>query len=186
MRMKTFVNQKTDGITNKCQPPGPRVARVTACALALAGRAQITLDLLKETDPYCSTYKVHMKGLSEDVSLLNRGLQHEIDILHIAEEDTWTQTKYFEGHERYDSEVRKRNDHAKILRKADEKGKGANAPKKPAGAGKGQNQGQRPTTRASAGKTPDSGTPMSKQKCFNCREYGHHAKDCKNPKRVES
>ena len=44
---KSFVRTVTDGITNKGQFPGNRVAKVTACALSLTSQALKCLRSLK-------------------------------------------------------------------------------------------------------------------------------------------
>ena len=72
---KSFARTVTDGITNKGQFPGNRVAKVTACALSLTSQALRCLRGIKSGGLSAEKQKEDEDLLRDNLILLRKGLR---------------------------------------------------------------------------------------------------------------
>ena len=150
-------------ITNKGQVPCDRIAKVLGCLLGLTSAAK---ESLSEAETRSRKGKKHLKSVKENLSLMQKGLEHELMIVNVVNEYGFPFVKSFEGHERLNRDARKRIDHVKAIAKSaeKEKEKKKSFPKKAA-----PKSGMRPQR-----------TGKEKIQCFLCQQFGHVKADCKN------
>ena len=186
MRMKTYVRKHTSGLSSKCQIPGPRMAQFLACGMALAGQSLRCIQHLrsKHSDLSQDEVKMLQKTLCEGIDLLKRGFRHEITIANVVEEEGWTQVKHYESHERIGRDERKRLDHVRQFRRAEEKKKQQHTQnqKKSSSSSNQSNKrrGNFKGNRNSHNNSNNSGEKTGKEKltCFTCHLPGHISSEC--------
>ena len=179
---KSCVKGMTDGITNKGQFPGNRVAKVTACALSLTSQALRCLRGLKSGELSDEKAKEYETLLRDNLLVLRKGLRHELTIVNVVQEDGFQRVKSYEGHERMDSAARKRLAHVRTVSKAEEKTK--KPPQKKAENSKPFQKNFPKNNTQNQNQNQNQGGGGKKQLiCFLCQQFGHVSKDCKSSQR---
>ena len=190
MRMKTYVHKHTSGLSSKCQIPGPRTAQFLACGMALAGQSLRCIQHLRAKDSDLTREEVKMlqKTLCEGIDLLKRGFRHEITIANVVEEEGWNQVKHYESHERIGRDERKRLDHVRQFRRAEDKKKQQhhnNQKKSSSSSGSHSNRrrnnfkGNRGShNNSNSNNNNDKVTGKEKLTCFTCHLPGHISSEC--------
>ena len=176
---KSFVRMATDGITNKGQFPGNRVAKVTACALSLTSQALKTLRSIKSGTLSEAKTKEYEDLLRDNLLLLRKGLRHELTIVNVVHEDGFPRVKSYEGHERMDSSARKRLAHVRQIAKTEEKSNKSQGKKQDSKKPHFQkNFNKNNNQPAASGNNNNNG--KEKLICFTCQQFGHISKNCKS------
>ena len=181
---KSCVKTMTDGITNKGQFPGNRVAKVSACALSLTSQALRCLRGIKSGELSEEKQKEYETLLRDNLILLRKGLRHELTIVNVVHEDGFQRVKSFESHERMDSAARKRLAHVRTVAKAEEKQKKAPPQKKHDNSKPFQKNFQKNNSQ-NQGQNQGGGGKNNKLVCFLCQQFGHVSKDCKSAQRPQ-
>ena len=184
---KSCVKSMTDGITNKGQFPGNRVAKVSACALSLTSQALRCLRGIKSGELSDEKQREYEILLRDNLLLLRKGLRHELTIVNVVQEDGFQRVKSFESHERMDSAARKRLAHVRTVAKAEEK------QKKPAQAKKHDSKPFQKNFHKNNSNSQNQNQPQggggggknNKLICFLCQQFGHVSKDCKTGQRPQ-
>ena len=190
MKMKTYVRKHMSGISNRCSIPGPRLVQFLACGMAVTGQALQCIGHLKagrKEELSREEIKMLQKTLCDGLRLMKKGFRHEITIANVVEEEGWGQVKHYEGHERIGRDERKRLDHVRQFRRAEDKKKGQ-AAKKTSSSSASQSK-RRNNNRGgnnNSGSSSDKPNGKDKLTCFYCQLPGHIANECKLKKQHES
>ena len=141
-----------------------RVAKVTGCVAWLSGEMKNDFENFKAPEGKSKQWR----QFGERLELINKGMNHELAMCQLVEDNNFGIIKRFESHERVPKDYRKRAD----IVTADYK-------KEQQAAKQSKNESKQHNKNANF-KPPAN---PENEECWNCDKVGHFSRQCPLPRR---
>ena len=149
-----------------------RVAKVAGCAAFISKEMMDDFNTFKVPEGKAEAKR--WKALGRNLEQLNKGMNHELAMCALVEDNNFGIIKRFESHERVPKDYRKRAEVVQAEYKKEQQ-----ASKKAKSESKPQNK----DLNKSRPSNSNNNNKPDKEGCWNCDALGHFSKECTLPRR---